>query len=94
MGMRWFILIFGSDPWLMALLDAGSRKIKDAHREKVRAKGRAGHWRGILFYRYLIYHQSLFELWTYTNKINQSKRVLRAYPLVFSHQALETVIIL
>jgi hypothetical protein len=32
--------MFDSDPRLMALLNAGSRKIKDAHREKVHTNGR------------------------------------------------------
>jgi hypothetical protein len=49
MGMRWFILIFDSDPRLMALLNAGSRKIKDVHREKVRANGRTGRWGEFFF---------------------------------------------
>ena len=40
------------------------------------------------FYRYLIYHHKLFRLWIYTNKLINPNGCPRAYPLVFSLQAL------
>ncbi len=58
MAMREFILMFVSDPRLMALLSAGSKKIKDGHREKVHVN-ECKSLAGILFiYCYLIYHHS------------------------------------
>lgn len=42
--------MFDSDPQLMALLNAGSRKIKDAHGEKVRTNGRTSRRQGFLLY--------------------------------------------
>jgi hypothetical protein len=49
MGTRWFISMFDSDPQLTVLLIAGSRKIKDAHTEKVRTNGRTGRRQGFIF---------------------------------------------
>jgi len=49
MAMREFTSMFASDPRLMVLLNAGSKKIKDAHREKVHANGRTGRRQGLHF---------------------------------------------
>lgn len=40
--------------------------------------------RDLFFYRYLIYHHSLFRLWTYTNKTNRSKRLSESLSTRFS----------
>ncbi len=82
--------MFDSDPRLMALLNAGSRKIKDAHREKVCTNGRTSQ-QGFHFLSLLdIYHHSLIGLWTYTNKINRLKRLSESLSTRFSRQALVT----
>jgi hypothetical protein len=79
--------MFDSDLRLMAL-NSGSRKIKDVHeKEKSALMNAQVVGRDFISHRYLIYHHSwLFGLWIYT----KTSGCPRAYPLVFSCQALVT----
>ena len=75
--------MFDSDSRLMALLNAGSRKIEDAHGEKVHTNGGTGRGQGFLFYRYLIYHHSCLDYGHTLTRLINLNGCLRAYPLVF-----------